>query len=114
MTERTTRYRLPTRRPKYNNRQTTVDGIPFDSRHEATQYLALKAREQMGEITDLELQVKFPIVVNGQKVCAYIADFVYRERGQKVIADAKGVKTAVYRLKKKLVKAVYGLDIVEL
>jgi hypothetical protein len=29
------------------------------------------------------------------------------------VADVKGVKTPVYQLKKKLVKALHGIDIVE-
>jgi len=67
-----------------------------------------------GEIINLELQPKFPIEVNGIKICTYIADFRYKERdGTEVVEDCKGFKTDVYRLKKKLVKAIYGIEILE-
>ena len=45
----------------------------------------------------------------------YIADFRYREgpRGILRIEDVKGVKTAVYKLKKRMVEAQYGIQITE-
>jgi hypothetical protein len=49
-------------------------------------------------------------------VCKYISDFVYLENGQKIVEDVKSEytrKLPVYRLKKKLVKAVHGIDIKE-
>ena len=35
------------------------------------------------------------------------------KRGNVITEDVKGVKTAVYQLKKKLMKAIYGIDILE-
>lgn len=103
------------RRNKYNARRTEVDGITFASRHEANRYSELMLSQRAGIITDLDLQHKFSIDVNGTHVCNYFADFTYRlvETGEFVVEDAKGHKTAVYKLKKKLVKAVFGIDIVE-
>ena len=70
--------------------------------------------ESAGEITDLELQPVYKCVVNGVLVCKYIADFLYKlPSGRVVVEDAKGVKTDVYRLKNKLVRALYGVVIVE-
>ncbi len=47
-------------------------------------------------------------------ICTYIADFFYIPRGKlAVYEDAKGMKTPIYRLKKKLVKACTGIEIVE-
>lgn len=43
----------------------------------------------------------------------YIADFVYTCGGEEVVEDAKGVKTAVYQLKKKLMADRYGILIQE-
>jgi hypothetical protein len=54
--------------------------------------------------------------VNGQKLGFYRGDFRYRHNGVTVLEDVKSAFTAkipVYRLKKKLVKALYGIDIVE-
>jgi len=72
--------------------------------------------EQAGEINQLELQPKFPLLVKtGKAVGFYKADFRYFDLSKKeyVIEDSKGVRTAVYRLKKKIVEEVYGIKIVE-
>jgi hypothetical protein len=99
---------------KYHAIKTEVDGIVFASKREASRYSELKLLEAAGEIFDLKLQPKFPIVVNKQKICTYIADFEYElSDGTKITVDVKGVKTPVYRLKKKLMKACFGIEITE-
>ena len=66
------------------------------------------------EVTDLKLQVKFPIIINGQKVCTYIADFTYFRGGEYVVEDVKGyLLNSTYRLKRKLMKAVNNITILE-
>jgi hypothetical protein len=60
------------------------------------------------------LQPRFPIEINGRKVCTYIADFSYNSYGSRVVEDVKGMKTATYRLKAKLVEAVHGVTVVEI
>ena len=49
-------------------------------------------------------------------VCVYVADFRYREglEGILTIEDVKGVRTPVYKLKKKLVEVIYGFRITEI
>lgn len=98
---------------KYNSIKTEVDGFLFDSRAESYRYTELKLWEKTGEITDLELQPKFPIIVNDKKIAVYIADFRYKHGQEVIIEDVKGVKTPVYRLKKKLVEAIYSISITE-
>lgn len=100
---------------KYRNVKTTIDGIPFDSRAEARRYADLKLLARAGEITNLEIQPKFDITINGVKICTYIADFRYVEFGSNevVVEDVKGVRTPVYNLKKRLIKATHGVDITE-
>lgn len=98
---------------KHRNVRTVIDGITFDSKKEARRWQELVLLERIGEIKLLERQVKFDIVVNGQKVCYYKADFVYWKDGQRVVEDAKGMLTPMYRLKKKLVKACHGVEILE-
>lgn len=100
---------------KYSAIKTEVDGYLFASRREAARYSELKILEKAGEISDLELQPQYPCVVNGKLICKYIADFRYtsNKRGNVVIEDAKGFKTPVYRLKKKMVEAIYNIIIVE-
>ncbi len=47
----------------------------------------------------------------------YRADFVYEELRKgvwsEVVEDVKGFLTPMYRLKRKLMKAIYGIDIRE-
>jgi hypothetical protein len=94
---------------KYRAVKTQVDDITFDSKAEARRYSELKIRERAGEITQLALQPPFPIVVNGQKIGVYRADFSYFESksGGRVVEDVKGYSTPIFRLKKKLVEALY-------
>ena len=101
---------------KYGNKKTVIDGIPFSSKAEARRYEELKLMQKAKVITDLELQPRYDIIVNDHKCGFYKADFRYtdRETGKVVVEDVKGVKTAVYCLKKRLVKAIYGFDVVEI
>lgn len=111
---------MKSRRNKYGVRTDTIgklertaDGILFASEKECRRYGELKLLQKVGEITELELQPKFPCVVNGKKVCVYVADFRYSTTQGVVIEDVKGFKTTLYRLKKKLVKALFGIEITE-
>ena len=92
-----------------------VDGIKFASKAEAKRYGALKMLARANEIEELELQPKFSIDINGIHICNYSADFRYVDcrEGVQVIEDVKGVKTTVYKLKKRLVEALYGVKITE-
>ena len=101
---------------KYRAIKTEVDGIMFDSKKEAKRYVELKEKLDAGIIADLRLQPKFDCIINGKKVCTYKADFEYLlldeigPQGQishYVVEDVKGFKTPTYRLKKKLVEALY-------
>ena len=103
---------------KYLNRKTVVDGVTFDSAAEARRYGELKLLERAGQITGLELQPSFRLVVNNCLICTYKADFRYvtdtpHVRGLVVVEDVKGMKTPVYRLKKKLMLAIHGVEIFE-
>jgi len=102
-------------RNKYRAIRTEVDGIKFASKREAERYSGLKHLLRAGEISNLRLQVPYVIEVNGQKICMYIADFVYfdNDTNQEVVEDAKGMSTPVFRLKKKLLRAVLGIEIIE-
>lgn len=98
---------------KYHNQPCIVDGKRFASKGEARRYQALRILEADGWIANLQCQVRYPIRINDVLVCTYIADFVYVEDGEKVVEDYKGARTAVYRLKAKLMQAVYGITIKE-
>ena len=100
---------------KYGNKRTVLDGITFDSQGEADHYAMLKLREKAGEISQLERQKPFPIVAGGAgTLCAvYKADFAYFDHvlGRGCVVDFKGVETDVFKLKKKLVEAIYGVEV---
>lgn len=98
---------------KYRNKPTIVDGIKFQSAKEARRYGELKLLEKYGQISELRLQEPFEIKVCGQKICKYIADFQYVENGKKIVEDVKGMPTREYVLKKKLMKAVHNIEILE-
>lgn len=100
---------------KYGNEKVIVDGISFDSKREADRYVELKLLRDAREITGLRLQPHLPCDVNGMHVCTYIADFAYVKHGdsRETFEDAKGHRTALYILKKKLVKACHGIDVAE-
>lgn len=99
---------------KYRNEKTVVDGRTFDSRREASRYKDLRLMEKAEEITSLRLQERFPIIVCREEICIYVADFYYqRKDGVWIIEDSKGVRTPIYKLKKKLVEAIYGIKILE-
>lgn len=103
------------RRGKYGAIKTTVDGITFDSKKEAARYVQLRNMQQRGEIADLEMQVRYRLEVNGLKIADYVADFVYFDaaKARPIVEDVKGVRTAVYKLKCKLMEAIHGIEILE-
>lgn len=102
------------RRSKYRAIPTTVDGIRFASKAEARRYSELQILKAAGEISELTLQPRYRIEVQGRKICDYVADFGYfNALGRYIVEDVKGVLTPVYKLKKKLVKACWGIDIEE-
>ncbi|MDO5716392.1 MAG: DUF1064 domain-containing protein [Tissierellia bacterium] len=91
-------------------------GITFDSALEAERYLQLKAMEQMGAITDLELQPRFVLQESfrheGKTIrkIEYVADFMYKDKksGEIHVEDVKGMQTDVYKIKKKIFLNQYG------
>jgi hypothetical protein len=106
---------------KFGAKKKMVDGIGFDSTHEAERYMALRLEEKAGEIKGIKLQCPMHVEVNGKAVFTYICDFVYERKvadlWQVVHEDAKGYrKGAVYqlfRLKKAIIHAALGVEIHE-
>lgn len=104
---------------KFKNKKTKVDGITFDSQKEAKRYLELKLLLKTGEISELKLQPiyllqdKFRLDGKGIRAIKYIADFEYidNKTGKVIVEDVKGIKTDVYKIKKKLFQKRYGKDI---
>jgi Protein of unknown function (DUF1064) len=65
-------------------------------------------------IGPIKRKVRLSLRISGAKVATYIADFMYTTRqAALVIEDAKGLQTPAYRLKAKLLAALYGQAILE-
>lgn len=96
---------------KYGAKKVHLDGHIFASKREARYYSDFKLLQQAGEITQLEIHPSFQLTVNGQKIGRYTADFSLREKdGRFRVIDVKSPPTAkgeAFRLRKKLVEALY-------
>jgi hypothetical protein len=109
------------RKNKYGAEATECDGIRFDSKSEARRYLTLKTMEKAGEISDLQLQVRIPLLpaqeIDGrkEKPVDYICDFVFVRDGVKVYEDVKSgpTKTREFVLKRKLCLYMHGIAVQE-
>lgn len=109
----------PPKAHKYHARRT--DG--YASAREAKRATELRLLERAGKIAELREQVKFELLPAAKELgyprpLTYIADFIYidwpRTRAAtSVVEDSKGVRTPVYRLKKRLMKQLMGINITE-
>ena len=109
---------------KYRNQPTIVEGHRFDSKKEARRYQELRYLEQKGVIENLSLQVAFVLAPSvrfedeprAKPALKYVADFVYSEGGRRIVEDVKSgatAKAAAYRIKRHLMKAVHGIEVME-
>src|SRR5438105_1513924 len=94
---------------KYRNKKTDNGRGIFDSKFESEYEQQCFLRLKAGEIKDYAVQVRFPLDVNGAHICFYIADFVIRHNDDTYeIVDTKGFQTQSFRLKWKLLRAIFG------
>jgi dsDNA-binding SOS-regulon protein len=95
---------------KYHNQKTERNGMVFDSKKEADRWDELQLLLKAGEILAVFWQVPFRV----SKRVKYIADFVILNRdGTFTVEDAKGMKTPMYNVKKKMMKDELGIDVKE-
>ena len=101
------------RRSKYGNEKVKVDGILFDSKHEACRYGELKLMRAAGLIRGFAPQVTFPLPGG----VTYRADFVVLQvDGTYTVEDAKSEATRVdkvYCMKKRQMRECLGIEIQE-
>jgi hypothetical protein len=107
---------------KFNAIPIIVDGIRFSSTKEGSFYRKLclqkKAIRPDLQVVDIELQPRFDIIINKQKIAFYKADFrVTYADNHITIFDVKGCKKGaayqLFKLKKKIIEALYNIEIVE-
>jgi hypothetical protein len=110
----------PKGRPRYGRSQKIEDdGHKFDSAREHRRYRELRLMQLAEEIADLDVHPVYPLVVNGELVYTYTADFRYsiiRGGSGLVVDDVKSEGTRKkdsWRLVRKLFKALYGIEITE-
>ena len=115
---------------KYRNQPQVVDGHRFPSKREAARYRELRLLEQAGEIWDLEVQPRFPLMAPSTsgylmravkaltqdgmfRIGEYRGDFKYRAPDVEpyVVEDVKGWDTPLSKWKRKHTEAQYGIQI---
>lgn len=109
---------------KYNNKKVVIDGITFDSKKEGNHYNTLKTLEKSGKISNLQTHVKYPFIYNNVRIGTLIVDFTYVDEENNrefCVVDVKGwdkkkqkfITTAMYNIKKKMMKAFYNIEVIE-
>lgn len=119
---------------KYHAKKVTRNGITYDSKKEMNRHAELLLLERGGAISELQRQVKFTLLPahyetferygkNGQPIkdgqrcveraVVYVADFVYKQNGELVVEDVKGIRTKEYILKRKMMLHFHGIKIKE-
>jgi hypothetical protein len=107
-------YRAARRKPlKHSNQITRVGELKFRSKREALRYKDLRLLEQGGVIRSLTLQPRFPLHIGDELITTYVADFRYLEAGKVVVEDCKGHRTREYLIKRRLMKALLGIEVRE-
>jgi hypothetical protein len=95
---------------KYRNKRVERNGFKFASIREADYYDELCVLRAAGVVKVIMRQVPFDLP-GGIK---YFADFCTVDKDGKFhVIDAKGAKTREYIIKKKQMKAIWGIDIEE-
>jgi hypothetical protein len=96
------------RRRKYGNEPVTRLGYSCQSRKEAKRFDDLTVLRRTGEVRMFLWQVPFRL----EGKVAYWLDFlVFWADGRITYEDVKGVDTEASRIKRRIVEAVYGIEI---
>lgn len=106
---------------KYGNTKVDDRGLVFDSKAEHRRWLHLELLQRAGEISGLRRQVPYELIPGQarpsggrERPTVYLADFVYRTKGGSlVVEDVKGAVTPEFRLKRKLMLHVHGIEVQE-
>lgn len=117
---------MTARSNKYRAKPERVGGVYFASQKEKRRFLELQLLERGGVVRNLRPHPSFPLFVirpeNGEviEVGTYTADSAYdlEVHGvwMPIVEDVKGgpaTRTTSYRLRKRIVEALYGIRITE-
>ena len=106
---------------KFGAIKTTYNGVIYDSKKEseyAYKLDLLRKANGNDRVIEVERQIKYSVDVEGKHICNYYLDFkvTYPNRVEHV--DIKGLKSGasyqIFRLKKKLIEALYKIEIIEI
>lgn len=94
---------------KFKAKKTAYGDYVFDSKLESIAYKELQLMEKAKLIKNLETQKQFSLKVNDKQICVIIPDFFFfdTQKNKEVVAEAKGVETPEWRLKWKLLMALF-------
>ena len=95
---------------KFKAKVTETDGIRFSSQKEAKRYSNLKMLQTVGEVVFFLRQVPFHLPGGVKYICDFL---IFWTNGTVTIEDVKGFKTESYKAKKKMVEALYPIEILE-
>lgn len=102
-------------RNKFNAQKTSYNGVLYDSKKEAeyaAKFDVLRKAAGKDKVVKVERQVPFSFDHNGVHICKYILDFkLTMGDGRIRYLDIKGFETREFSIKRKLLKAFYGIEI---
>lgn len=97
-------------RHKFGAVKTERNGFKFDSKKEAARYDDLMLLIRAKEVVFFLRQVPFHLPGN----VTYRVDYqIFWTNGEVTFEDVKGMKTATYIMKKKMVESLYPIEIIE-
>lgn len=87
--------------------------VYFSSKAEHSHFIKLLRDQSSGAISEITLQPRFDLVINGKKIGRYRADFKFFDKRKQAhrIQDVKGVVTRDGELRRKVVEALYGIEV---
>ena len=90
----------------------TYAGRIYHSKSEAKYAFELDRQKSIGMIWDWEPQIALPIRLNGIHICNVVVDFRVKAGPacEWRYVEVKGFETEIYKLKRKLLLAMYGKD----
>lgn len=98
-------------RHKFNAKPVTIDSIRFSSKKEAKRYQELNLLKSTGEVLFFLDQVPFRLPGGVKYRCDFL---VFWADGTVTIEDVKGMKIEPYPTKKKILEALYPIEITEI
>ena len=108
---------------KYGAVKKVYNNIEYHSTKEADRAKVLDILLKNGLISDLKRQVRYTwdvihrnieTGIEFRKKQSYVSDFEYIDSmGKHIVEDVKGFETSEYKAKKKIMKKIFGIDILQ-